>query len=252
MTENLVITRLGSHGDGIAETAAGDVYVPYTLPGETAEVETWAGHADRRRLNRIAVASPARTAPICPHFGACGGCALQHLAAGPYRDWKRGLVTAALARAGLDVDVRGSGRLTAADTAALARVAERRNLARLTRHGELVAQRSLPILTIGRAQVVLSPGAFLQATSAGEAILAQLVVGYCQDARTAADLFCGLGPFALRLAECARITALDSDANAIAALLHAAAATPGLKPVAAQQRDLFRRPLATSELKGFD
>jgi 23S rRNA (uracil1939-C5)-methyltransferase len=108
------------------------------------------------------------------------------------------------------------------------------------------------MLTVGRAQVVLPPGAFLQATSAGEATLAQLVVGYCQGARTVADLFCGVGPFALRLAERTRIAAVDSDGDAIAALQRAAAATPGLKPVAAQQRDLFRRPLAASELKGFD
>jgi 23S rRNA (uracil1939-C5)-methyltransferase len=339
MVEKLVITRLGSHGEGIADTAAGPIYVPYALPGETAEVEPWPGHADRRRLNRVTAASPARTAPICPHFGACGGCALQHLAAGPYRDWKRSLVIAALARAGLDapvrdvieahgegrrravfharcgprdvlavgfaamkahrvvaidrcpilapaltdaiavawdiaevlapvrkpldfqvtasdagldVDVRGSGPLTAADTVALAHVAECRNLARLTRHGELLAQRRPPVLTIGRAQVTLPPGAFLQATSAGEAILAQLVVEYCRDARAIADLFCGVGPFALRLAERARISAVDSDADAIAALGRAASATSGLKPVAAQQRDLLRRPLAASELKAFD
>jgi 23S rRNA (uracil1939-C5)-methyltransferase len=74
MTEKLVITRLGSHGEGIAEAAAGAVYVPYALPGETVEVEPWPGHADRRRLNRVAAASTARTTPICPHFGACGGC----------------------------------------------------------------------------------------------------------------------------------------------------------------------------------
>ena len=65
---------------------------------------------------------------------------------------------------------------------------------------------------------MLPPGAFLQATSAGEAMLAQLVVGYCQDARAAADLFCGLGPFALRLAERARITALDSERGSRAAI----------------------------------
>ncbi len=116
MTEKLVITRLGSHGEGIADTAAGPLYVPYALPGETAEVQPWPGHADRRRLNRGAAASPARAAPICPHFGACGGCALQHLASGPYRDWKHGLVTAALARAGLDapvhdvIEAHGEGR----------------------------------------------------------------------------------------------------------------------------------------------
>src|SRR5262249_43228488 len=53
---------------------------------------------------------------------------------------------------GLDVDVRGSGSLTAADTTALAHVAERQNLARLTRHGEIVAQRTPPLLGVGRAR----------------------------------------------------------------------------------------------------
>ena len=43
-----MITRLGSRGDGVADTAAGTLYVPYALPGETAEVERWPGHADRR------------------------------------------------------------------------------------------------------------------------------------------------------------------------------------------------------------
>jgi len=339
MVEQLMIARLGSRGDGIADTAAGTIYVPYALPGETAEVERWPGHADRRQLIKIDVASPDRIAPVCPHFGICGGCALQHLATARYRDWKRALVAAALARAGLDapvdelidahgegrrravfharvsardvievgfsalkahhvvaidrcpilapglagaieaawaiaealaathkpldiqvtatddgldVDVRGSGALSAADVTALARVAERRNLARLTRHGEIVAQRMLPTIRIGRAQLVLPPGAFLQATAAGEANLARLVEEHCGGARTVADLFCGVGPFALRLAERARVTAADNNADAITALRRAAAGMRGLKPVATQVRDLFRRPLAPAELKQFD
>jgi 23S rRNA (uracil1939-C5)-methyltransferase len=153
---------------------------------------------------------------------------------------------------GLDVDVRGSGPLTAPKTMALARVADRRNLARLTRHGEIVAQRTPPTLTVGPAQVVLPAGAFLQATSTGEAILAQRVVAYCESAATVADLFCGVGPFALRLAERAKVTAVDNDEDAIAALRRAAAGTPGLKPVAIQLRDLSRRPLGQAELKRFD
>src|SRR5262249_43228489 len=96
------------------------------------------------------------------------------------------------------------------------------------------------------------PGAFLQATNAGEAILAQLVAAHCESAKTVADLFCGIGPFALRLAERAQVTAIDSDTDAIDALRRAAAATPGLKPVAAQQRDLFRRPLRPRELDRLD
>src|SRR5262245_65753726 len=144
---------------------------------------------------------------------------------------------------GLDVDARGSGPLTAADTAALAQVADRRNLARLTRHGEIVAQRRSPVIRIGRAQLVLPPGAFLQATMAGEAILARLVEAHCGGASTVADLFFGVGPFALRLAERARVTAADNDADAIAALRRAAAGTTGLKPPAAPPRGLLRRPL---------
>jgi 23S rRNA (uracil1939-C5)-methyltransferase len=66
-----------------------------------------------------------------------------------------------------------------------------------------------------------------------------------------ADLFAGVGPFALRLAERARVTAIDSDKEAIAALKRAAEMTAGLKPVMAEARDLFRRPLAGLELKSF-
>jgi 23S rRNA (uracil1939-C5)-methyltransferase len=337
MTEHVVIARLGRRGDGIAETPDGPVYVPYGLPGETVEVEPW--RPDRRRLMRIDVESPERVAPICPHFGACGGCALQHLAPARYRDWKRGLVTEILQQsgldtlvddlidahgagrrravlharrspadvlevgfsaskahrlvaiercpilapeldgaietardigealagvrkpldiavtatdAGLDVDVRGSGPLAPAQTAELGRLAERRRIARLARHGEIAVQHAVPTLRMGRAQVVLPPGAFLQATAAGEIILAKLVEAHCEGARRIADLFCGIGPFALRLAERARVSAVDSNAAATAALQRAAATTPGLKPVQAQPRDLFRCPLTPAELAAFD
>ena len=153
---------------------------------------------------------------------------------------------------GLDVDIRGSGPLPAAAIAALSRLAEKHRLARLTRHGELVLMRNAPVVSIGKAQVTLPPGAFLQATAAGEEALAALVLAHCGRAKHIADLFCGVGPFALRLAEKSRIAAYDSDAGAVAALEKAAAATPGLKPVKAEARDLFRRPLVAEELRDFD
>jgi len=339
MVERLEINRLGRRGDGIADTPAGPLYVSYVLPGETAEVDAWPGHPDRRRLLRIGAASPERIAPICPHFGVCGGCAIQHWDGARYRAWKRGLVVEALgwagldapvddvidahgegrrravfharrgqrdvlkvgfaaprahhvvaidrcpvlapsldgaiaaawalaealepARkpldiqvtatdAGLDIDVRGSGPLPAPRAAALAQLAERLRLARLTRHGELVAQRVAPTLAVGRARVVLPPGCFLQATAAGEATLAALVAEGCGDATSIVDLFAGVGPFALRLAERARVTAIDSDHGAIAALKRAAETTAGLKPVETEARDLFRRPLIAAELKRHD
>ena len=153
---------------------------------------------------------------------------------------------------GLDVDVRGSGALDSKLSARLARVAEGARLARLTRHGELVSQRSQPSIMIGTARVNLPTGAFLQATAAGEAELAVRVADIVGKAKTVADLFCGVGPFALRLAERARVLAADTDEPAVAALKQAAQTTSGLKPVETERRDLFRRPLAASELKRFD
>ena len=87
----------------------------------------------------------------------------------------------------------------------------------------------------------LPPGAFLQATAEGEATLAGLVLDYFGEAKRVADLFSGVGTFALRLAERARVTAADSDANAVKALQRPPPPS-GLKPVEAQARDLFRRP----------
>jgi 23S rRNA (uracil1939-C5)-methyltransferase len=153
---------------------------------------------------------------------------------------------------GLDVDVRGSGPLPSAMIATLSRVAEQHGLARLTRHGELVLMRTPPTIGIGTAQVTLPPGAFLQATVAGEQALAALVSEHCQRAKHIADLFCGVGPFALRLAAKSRIAAFDSDAGAVSALQKAATSTSGLKPIKAETRDLFRRPLMPQELRDYD
>lgn len=125
-------------------------------------------------------------------------------------------------------------------------------LARLTINGEPVATRATPVVTMGRAKVALPPVSFLQATAAGEAGLARLVIAAAGKARKIADLFCGLGPFALRLAETAQVAAFDNDRQAIAALDRARRETSGLKPLMAAVRDLFREPLVTSELKDFD
>ena len=153
---------------------------------------------------------------------------------------------------GLDVDVRGSGPISAAMTAKLSAVAQQQRLARLTRHGELVLMRNPPVITIGTAQVTLPPGSFLQATVAGEEALAALVLDSCKRAKNVADLFCGVGPFALRLAAKSRVAAFDSDAGSVTALQKAASSTSGLKPIKAEPRDLFRRPLVPQELRDYD
>jgi 23S rRNA (uracil1939-C5)-methyltransferase len=339
VVERLVIDHVGHRGDGVAFADGQRVYVPYTLGGETIEAASLSGHPDRRRLLQVESASPERVTPFCPHFGICGGCAIQHWQADRYRAWKRDIVIETLAQAklicevyplidahglgrrritlharigthdvlkvgfaaanshdiipvdrcpildpglsgaldagwavaeplisigkpldiqitttdsGLDIDVRGSGPLPAAMIATLSRVAEQHRLARLTRHGELVLMRTPPTIAIGTAQVTLPPGSFLQATVAGEETLAALVSEHCKRAKHVADLFCGVGPFALRLAAKSRISAFDSDTGAINALQKAATSTSGLKPIKAEARDLFRRPLMPQELRDYD
>jgi len=340
VVERLVIDHVGHRGDGVALADGQSVYVPYTLGGETVEVAPVPGHhPDRRHLLQVERASPERVTPFCPHFGTCGGCAIQHWETERYRAWKRDIVIETLAQAklacdvyplidahglgrrritlharmgthdilkvgfaaanshdiipvdrcpildpglsgaldagwavaeplisigkpldiqitatdsGLDIDVRGSGPLPAPMIATLSRVAEQHRLARLTRHGELVLMRTPPTITIGTAQVTLPPGSFLQATVTGEETLAALVAGHCQRAKHVADLFCGVGPFALRLAAKARIAAFDNDEGAVTALQKAATSTSGLKPIKAQARDLFRRPLMPQELRDYE
>jgi 23S rRNA (uracil1939-C5)-methyltransferase len=149
--------------------------------------------------------------------------------------------------AGLDIDMRGSGPLGAAETRKLLGVAERFDLARLSNHGVALIERRAPLVAFGPARVIPPAGGFLQATAAGEETLARLAAEALKGAGRVADLFCGAGAFALRLAPSHSVFAADSDASAIAALRRAA--TGGVE---ATRRDLFHQPLSAAELAGFD
>ena len=331
----LVILRVGAQGDGVAE---GPVYVPFTLPGERVLAKVQAG---RGELVELLAASGERQDPPCPHFGACGGCALQHWTAPEYLAFKADMIREALARerleteilaafacppasrrrlalharpggedgarlgykargswtlveievcpiadprlveafpalrrlaavflehprsapmlhltwteAGIDVDVSGverrTGGLSADRRLRAAEAAQAAGLARITLGGEIVYQSRRPEVRIGRALVSLPPGGFLQATPEAEAAMGDFVMEAAAGAERTADLFCGVGAFALRLAERAQVLAVDSSAEAVAALSAAAGQTPGLKRIAAETRDLFRRPVLAQELK---
>jgi 23S rRNA (uracil1939-C5)-methyltransferase len=94
---------VGAEGDGIATAPDGArLYIPNTLPGErvTAEPQQKRGDGWFAPLAEILQASEARVPPPCAHFGACGGCVLQHWRDAEYRAWKTGLLDAALRRAG--------------------------------------------------------------------------------------------------------------------------------------------------------
>ena len=332
----VTIDRVGRRGEGIAETATGRIFVPYTLPEETITVDR---DGERGTLVGLLTPSPDRIAPVCPYFTTCGGCAVQAWAHTPYAAWKRGLLVEALSRAdvsaevaplldahgagrrratfhariepdgltrvgfmqarahaivaieacpildprlagalpaaravakalatsgkpldivvmatdaGLDMDLRGHGPLSDDLQARLTVVAANHDLARLSNHGVIVIERRKPVLIIGVARVVPPPGAFQQATEAGEAALAARVIAGLAGAKHVADLFAGLGTFALRLAETAEVAAYDTEATALVALDNAARATPSLRAIRIETRDLINRPLTPDELNAFD
>jgi 23S rRNA (uracil1939-C5)-methyltransferase len=191
----------------------------------------------------------------CPLFssGMTGAIPAAQALSGDLRGLMKPLdigVTATLD--GLDIDLRGSGPLGRAETQKLTETADALDLARVSNHGEIVIERRPPRVAFGEALARLPPGGFLQATEAGEAWLADFALRALAGAKRVIDLFCGAGAFSLRLAGSHEVFAADADPAAISALTRAAATTPGLHKLAAETRDLFRRPLRADELAAFD
>lgn len=340
-THELLVREVGARGDGLAVDEAGHrAFVPLTLAAERVRARV---EGDRGELLEVLTASPDRVDPPCPHYGACGGCALQHWSMDGQLAWKSDQVRQALARegieteirsviatppgsrrrvalharpgpngprlgfkgrrswtvtdiqtcliadprivaalpglrtlaaafldhpksaptlrvtateTGLDIEVSGverkSGGLSADRQMQAAEAAGALDLARLTLGGEPLYQARRPVVRIGSAQVEPPPGAFLQAAPGAEAAMQAACVAAVQGASRAADLFCGLGSFALPMAEQVPVLAADSAGESIEALKAAAARTPGLKPIQAVTRDLFREPVSAMELRGCD
>ena len=330
----LDIDSLGHLGEGVAKNGKRVTHVAYALPGERVRARL---EGARASLIEILEPSPERITPICGHFGDCGGCAAQHMSAPVYGDWKRRILTRALAQAriemevgplidahgegrrratfharfkgdrvavgfmqarahrivaiedcpilapsmsqalaatraiaaliaklgkpldlsataslrGLDVDIRGAGELSQVLREGLVEAAVGLDLARLSNHGEVLLERRAPEILMGSAVVAPPPGAFLQATGEGERRLAALAMETINGERVA-DLFAGVGAFALRLAERHSVHAVDINGAAIAALTRAARQASRLRPLSVETRDLFARPLTRQELSRFD
>ena len=98
-------------------------------------------------------------------------------------------------------------------------------------------------VTLTGTPVALPVGAFLQATKDGEAALVAAVRAAVGDRAQSADLFAGLGTFALALP--GQVYAAEASRDAVMALKRAA------PRVAVEHRDLYRRPLDAAELKRF-
>ncbi|NML74572.1 class I SAM-dependent RNA methyltransferase [Rhizobium sp. S-51] len=154
---------------------------------------------------------------------------------------------------GLDIAVDGLKKLDDRERRGVTEVVlSMRGIARVSFNGEIVIEPQKPQLDFGGVPVVPPPGTFTQATVTAEEAMARLTLEHVGKVKRSADLFAGIGTFALRLARVGQVHAVESDDKAVRALDHAARNTQGLKPVSVEKRDLFRRPLMVSELKVFD
>lgn len=149
-----------------------------------------------------------------------------------------------------DLDAVARGRLAAFATAhGIPRIA----WARGNGSPEIAARHGAPELRFGDAVVQPPPGAFLQASPAGEAAIREAVLAALPgrlSARAAiAELHAGIGTLSFALAERARVAAFELSAEAVAALA-AAAGRAGAR-ISAERRDLVRQPLLVAELKPY-
>lgn len=117
---------------------------------------------------------------------------------------------------------------------------------------EIIAERAAPTLDLGRMHVTPPPGAFLQPTADGEALMADYIAERLAGANRIADLYAGWGAFALRLANPAHVQAFEGNAAMIQALNRARSTADLGGFVDGHVRDLARRPLLPPDLKGFD
>ncbi len=175
---------------------------------------------------------------------------------------ERATVTLTLSDNGPDVLVSTPRAPALAARESLAAFAEQQDLARVSWHPaggaselkpEPIAERRRPVVRFSNVPVAVPPGAFLQPTAEGEAILVQAILERLPEAAArVADLYAGCGPFTFALAERARVYAAEGDAAALGAL-DAATRQAGLAGrIEAACRDLARRPLTADELARFD
>lgn len=319
-------------GDGVAHLPNGTpLYAPGAAPGDEVDDS-----------GAVIAHGPNRAAPVCLHFGVCGGCQLQHVTEAVYRQWlgdrivmalrqheilaavmapahlspprtrrrarmrairtaggvilgfneKRAhrivdvadcpvlhpalqalvaplrallrplmgegravLVDMTLSDSGIDLILADLARQGLAGQEALAAFADSQDLARLSLKDaagiDILVERRAPVLHLGGTAAALPPEAFMQATRDGEAALIQAVLDMTGPAAKVADLFCGIGTFALPLAAAGHVVhGADAAGPSVKALDRAARA--GARRLTSEHRDLFRRPLTTQELSRFD
>jgi 23S rRNA (uracil1939-C5)-methyltransferase len=179
---------------------------------------------------------------------------LRRLLVGLLPDRREARIDMTIGDQGVDLLLSGVSGEGLAASEALIDFARVQNLARLSLSDELGPQswwEPEPVsVTLSGVAVPLPAGAFLQATADGEAALIDEALVMTAGARRVADLFAGLGTFALAFWRSADVVAVEGAADAVGALTFAARRAG--RPVQVEHRDLFRRPLTTAELHRFD
>jgi 23S rRNA (uracil1939-C5)-methyltransferase len=151
---------------------------------------------------------------------------------------------------GLDIHVEAHSKLAEKARQSAVRYALEENIARLSFGDEILIETKRPKLTMGTAEVCVPPGLFVQAVSSAEQAMAKLVSDHLKSCKQVADLYCGAGTFALRLAQNSTVLACENNQSAIEALDEAWRNTGGkLKLIRTEKRDLHVRPVMAEELK---
>lgn len=185
-------------------------------------------------------------------FAALPG--LKTLAAALPPAWRAFDMAATLCENGLDVDITSPRGVEEPGGAALQRLGEAMRAAgaiRTSLNRAALLTLAPPVVRFAGVPVALPAGGFLQASAEGESALVALVENAAAGARMAADLFCGAGALSLPQSKTATVRAFDSDREAVAALASAARHSPH-KPLRAETRNLFERPLMADELNEYD
>ncbi|WP_258109934.1 23S rRNA (uracil(1939)-C(5))-methyltransferase RlmD [Alicyclobacillus sp. SP_1] len=95
-------TRLNDDGDGVAKIGPLTVFVPQLLPGEFAQIRVTSAHRNFLRAELVEIQgefAQQRDEPVCPVFGRCGGCQLQHMEYAEQLEHKRQVTAGQLRRA---------------------------------------------------------------------------------------------------------------------------------------------------------
>lgn len=165
---------------------------------------------------------------------------------------QRGQAIATMTAAGIDLVLEIDRAPDLAARERLAGFVAEADLARLgwRRPGgtvEILAARREAHVVFGGIPAVFPPGAFLQASLAGEAALIAEVLAGIGEAKTVLDLYAGIGTFSLPMARTTKVTAMEGDAEAVKAL---AASSKG--KIAVERRDLARDPPDAATLARFE